>query len=68
MEEYLSALYEFYITPNIEDDEYLKSTSALLQELKPAHAEQCQKVLELCACKAFLLGVRTGVKLEQFLT
>lgn len=35
MEEILSILNNFYITPHIEDDELLKSLSSLYQELTP---------------------------------
>ena len=67
MEEFISILNEFYITPNIEDDELLGSFSALLEELTPKQTELYVQAQELCANKAFLLGVRTGARLERFL-
>lgn len=67
MESLVSILYEFYITPNIEDDELLSSLSSLYQELTPKQKDLCVRMQELCASKAFLLGVRTGVHLERFL-
>lgn len=67
MEEILSILNNFYITPHIEDDELLKSLSSLYQELTPKQRDLCVRMQELCAKKAFLLGVRTGAELERFL-
>ena len=68
MEEIISILNNSYITPNIEDDELLASLSALYQELTPQQKDLCVRTQELCVNKAFLLGVRTGAGLEQFLS
>ena len=68
MENILSALNSFYITPNIEDDELLASLSSLYRELTPQQKDLCVRTQELCVNKAFLLGVRTGAGLERFLS
>ena len=67
MEEIVSMLNAFYITPNIEDDELLRSISPLYQELTPKQKDLCVRAQELYVNKAFLLGVRTGAALERFL-
>ena len=67
MEEIVSMLNEFYITPSIEDDELLASLLELYRELTPKQKDLCMRIQELYANKAFLLGVRTGAKLERFL-
>lgn len=67
MEDILSMLNTFYITPNIEDDELLDSLSALYRELTPRQTDLCERTQALCVNKAFLLGVRTGAELERFL-
>ncbi len=55
-------------TPHIEDDEeYMACLSAFLQEMATKQKDQCARVLELCASKSFLLGMRTGAELERFL-
>ena len=67
MEELVSMLNAFYITPHIEDDELLGCLSTLYQELTPHQKDLCVRMQEMCAQKAFLLGVRTGADLERFL-
>ena len=67
MENFLSMLNEFYITPRIEDDELLESLSALYQEMTPRQKDLCIRTQKLCVNKAFLLGIRTGAGLERFL-
>lgn len=67
MEQIISLLNEFYITPNIEDGELLQSLSALYQELTPRQKDLCVRAQDLCVNKVFLLGVRTGANLERFL-
>lgn len=67
MEDFLSMLNAFYITPHIEDDELLASLSELYQELTPHQKDLCVRMEALCTNKAFLLGVRTGAGLERFL-
>lgn len=68
MEEIVSMLNSFYITPHIEDEELLASLSALYQELTPRQKDLCVRAQTLCVNKAFLLGVRTGAGLERFLS
>ncbi len=68
MEDFLSTLNAFYITPHIEDDELLASLSELYQELTPKQLDLCGRAQTLCVNKAFLLGVRTGANLERFLS
>ena len=68
MEEIISMLNAFYITPRIEDDELLASLSSLYRELTPQQKDLCVRTQELCVNKAFLLGVRTGAGLERFLS
>ena len=67
MENFLSMLNEFYITPRIEDDELMERLSALYQEMTPHQKDLCVRAQELSVNKAFLLGVRTGAGLERFL-
>ena len=67
MSDILSILYKFYIVPDLESDETMATLSALYRELSPAQKEQCELLLEQCACQSFLLGVRAGAGLEQFL-
>lgn len=67
MTDIMSVLYEFYIMPQLETDEAMAEISALYQEIPPAQKERCEWLLERCACQAFLLGVRAGAGLEQFL-
>ena len=68
MEDFLSMLNAFYITPHIEDDELLESLAALYQEMTPRQKDLCVQTQGLCANKAFLLGVRTRAELERLLT
>lgn len=67
MEEILSILNNFYITPMIEDEELLKSASALYHELTPQQSDLCVQMEKLHTNKAFLLGLRTGAQLERYL-
>ena len=67
MSDILSILYKFYIVPELESDETMATLSALYRELSPAQKEQCELLLERCPCQSFLLGVRAGAGLEQFL-
>ena len=68
MEELVSILYDMYIMPYIEDDEYLGNASELYQDLTPRQKDLCVRVEKLSSSKAFLLGVRTGAALERFLS
>ena len=67
MEELVSLLNEFYITPHVEDDELLGYVSSLYQDLTPKQKDLCGQIQELYANRSFLLGLRTGVDLERFL-
>ena len=68
MSDILSILYKFYIVPELESDETMATLSALYRELSPAQKEQCELLLEQCACQSFLLGVRAGAGLERELS
>ena len=67
MSDILSILYKFYIVPKLESDEIMVTLSALYRELSLVQKEQCELLLERCACQPFLLGLRAGAVLEQFL-
>lgn len=69
MENILSMLYTFYITPHIEEEgELLGCVAALCPDLTPRQKEQCEQIQKLCAEKAFLLGIRAGAGIERFLS
>jgi len=67
MEDILSTLYDLYATPIIENDKILGSFSAGLQDLDDSQKKLYIQTQELVGRKAFLLGLRTGAALEQFL-
>ena len=63
MDDFLNTLYNEYIVPYIENDATLKYASELYRELPQPHAERCEHLMQRYAVRAFLLGVRTGVRL-----
>ena len=67
MDDIMTMLNNFYITPEIENEELLKSASALYRELTPQQSDLCGRMEKLYTNKAFLLGLRTGAQLERYL-
>ena len=63
MDEFLNTLYIEYIIPHVENRETLKYASELYRELPQPHADRCEHLMQRYAVRAFLLGVRTGVRL-----
>ena len=67
MNSFEAMLYSSYITPGIENEELMECFSALWQELTPSQQKLCEQLTQMYSTKSFLLGVRTGARLERFL-
>ena len=63
MDDFLGMLYSGYIVPYVEDEETLHCASELYRDLPESYGIRCERLLRRYAVRAFLLGVRTGVKL-----
>ena len=63
MDDFLGMLYDSYIVPYVEDDTTLEYASEFYRDLTQPHGVRCERLLRRYALRAFLLGVRTGVRL-----
>lgn len=63
MDDFLNLLYGSYIVPYVEDDATLQCASELYRDLPESCGIRCERLLQKYATRAFLLGVRTGVRL-----
>lgn len=65
MDDFLGTLYSGYIIPYVEDRDTLRCASELYQDLTQSQMDRCEAALRKYTLRAFLLGVRTGVKLSD---